>query len=80
MSDENANRYRILELERKVKGVQRQLGVVNARLDTTTKKQERRIRDLEIKSAVQQGVAQTKVARIYDLSSARVNQIVKKIA
>ncbi|MGI4843005.1 MAG: hypothetical protein ACRYF7_06790 [Janthinobacterium lividum] len=72
--------YRIKELERKVAGLQRQVGVMNARFDVTTNKQERRLRDLEIKSAVQQGVPQRKVAEIYELSAGRVSQIVKKIA
>lgn len=81
MADENANRdHRIKELERKVSGMQRQIGVVNARIDVTTKKQDRRIRDLEIKTAVQQGVPQNQVAKIYELSSGRVNQIIKKVA
>ncbi len=77
MVREDANPFRIQELERKMKGVQRQLGIVNARLDVTTKKQDRRIRDLEIMAAVHQGVSQTRVAQVYDLSTARVNQIVK---
>lgn len=81
MADENAKRdYRIKELERKVAGMQRQIGVVNARVDVTTKKQDQRIRDLEIKAAVQQGVPQNKVAKIYELSPGRVNQIVKRVA
>lgn len=81
MADENAKRdHKIKELERKVAGMQRQIGVVNARIDVTTNKHERRIRDLEIKTAVQQGVPQKKVAQIYELSAGRVNQIIKKIA
>lgn len=81
MAIENANRdYRIQQLERKVKGMQRQIGVVNARLDVTTKKQERSIRDLEIKIAVQQGIPQRQVAKIYELSPGRVSQITKKVA
>lgn len=72
--------YRIKELERQVKGLQRQVSVVHARIDATTIKQERRLRDLEIKTAVQQGVPQKKLAEIYDISRGRVSQIAKKIA
>lgn len=81
MANENARQdHNIKELERKVAGMQRQIGVMNARIDSTTNKHERRIRDLEIKTAVQQGVSQKKVAQIYELSAGRVNQIIKKIA
>lgn len=81
MGDENESlKYRVRELERQVKGMQRHIGVVNERLEVTAKQHERRIRDLEIKTAVQQGVPQNRVAKIYDLSPGRVNQIVKKIA
>jgi len=72
--------YRIKELERQVKGLQRQVSVVHARIDATSSKQERRLRDLEIKTAVQQGVPQKKLAEIYDISRGRVSQIAKKIA
>lgn len=79
-SREIEHEYRIQELERQVRGLQRQVGVMNASFSVTTSKQERRIRDLEIKTAVQQGVPQKKVAEIYDLSAGRVSQIVKKVA
>ena len=72
--------YRVKALERKVSGLQRQVGVMNARLDVTSNKQERRIRDLEIKTAVQQGVSQKKVAELYELTPGRVSQIVKRVA
>jgi predicted XRE-type DNA-binding protein len=72
--------YQIKELQRQVKGMQRQIGVVNARLDVTSKAHERRIRDLEIKTAVQSGVTQKKVAENFDISAGRVSQIVKKVA
>lgn len=81
MNEENTSRdYRINELERKVAGMQRQIGIVTARNDVTTKKHERSIRDLEIKTAVLQGVPQNKVAKIYTLTPGRVSQISKKIA
>lgn len=76
----SAVEYRIKLLERKVSGLQRQVGVLNAKHDVTHNQHERRIRDLEIKSAVQSGVPQKRVAQIYDLSAARVSQIAKKTA
>ncbi len=79
MTDDQRD-YQIKELQRQVKGMQRQIGVVNARLDVTSKGHERRIRDLEIKSAVQSGVPQKRVAQIYEMSAGRVSQIVKKVA
>nr|UKE82750.1 hypothetical protein KXZ65_15505 [Pectobacterium sp. PL152] len=45
--------FRTKQLERKVKGMQQRMEVVNAKFDQITSKQERRIRDLEIKNAVQ---------------------------
>lgn len=79
MSKMEEHKYRIAQLERKVTGLQRQVGVMNARFEVTTDKQDRRIRDLEIKNAVQvHKVPQKKVAEIYDLSPGRVNQIVKR--
>lgn len=72
--------YRIQQLERQVKGMQRQIGVTNARMDATEKKQEQRIRNLEIQRAVDKGVSQRKVAQIFELTPGRVNQIVKKNA
>lgn len=77
MSKQNEQDYRIRELERQVKGMQRHIGVINARMDVTDKRNDRRIRDLEIKSAVQQGVPQRQVAKIYQLSPGRVSQIMK---
>ncbi len=71
--------YRTKKLERQVVGMQRQIGVMNARLNLTEKKYDRRLRDVEIKLAVQQGVSQKKVAEIYELSAGRVNQIIKKV-
>lgn len=79
MSSENdVTDYRIRELERKVAGLQRQVGVVTARQDATDKKTERRLRDLEIKAAAQH-VPQRKLAEIYDLTPGRINQIVKRV-
>ncbi len=72
--------YRIQQLERQVKGMQRQIGVTNARMEMTEKKQEQRIRNLEIQRAVDKGVSQRKVAQIFELTPGRVNQIVKKNA
>lgn len=79
-STQDEHEYRIKTLERQVKGLQRQVGVINARANATTDAQERRIRNLEIKTAAQQGVPQRKLAEIYELSPGRVSQIVKKIA
>jgi len=76
----NEQNYRIQELERQVKGLQRHVGVLNARMDANDTKTDRRLRDLEIKTAVLNGVPQKTVAKIYDLSSGRVSQIMKKIA
>lgn len=72
--------YRINELERKVKGLQQQISVVHARIDSNQSKHEQRIRNLEIKNATQQGVSQRKLAIIYGLSPSRICQIAKKIA
>lgn len=72
--------YRIQQLERQVKGLQRQVGVTTARMEQTEKKQDQRIRDLEIKAAVNQGLSQRKVAQIYELTPGRVNQILKRNA
>lgn len=71
--------YRTQQLEKKLKGVQRQVNVLNARHEAVTDKHERRIRDLEIKNAVRDGVSQRKVADIYELSPGRVSQIVRKV-
>jgi hypothetical protein len=81
MAEKDAERdYRVKQLERKVQGLQRNLGVLNARFEVTTNKQEQRIRDLEIKAAVQNGVPQKKVAQIFELSAGRVSQIIKRVA
>jgi uncharacterized coiled-coil protein SlyX len=76
---EDASEYRIRELERKVAGLQRQVGVINARADATDKKTERRLRDLEIKAAAQH-VPQKRLAEIYDLTPGRISQIVRRVA
>ena len=68
------NEYRIKELERKVRGMQVQL----EKQSSQTKRHETAIRNLEIRDAVKSGVSQKKVAEIYDLSAARVNQIARK--
>ena len=72
--------HRIKELERKVKGLQRQVGVMNAVNDARNKATDQRLRDLEIRAAVSKGAPQKEVAKIYQLSPGRVSQIVKKIA
>ncbi|HCJ6323611.1 TPA: hypothetical protein U2L50_004614 [Citrobacter farmeri] len=71
--------FRTKQLERKVKGMQQRMEVVNAKFDQITSKQDRRIRDLEIKNAVQvDKIPQRKVAEIYELSPGRVSQIVRR--
>jgi len=72
--------HRIKELERKVKGLQRQVGVMNAVSNARSKATDQRLRDLEIKTAVSQGAPQKEIAKIYQLSAGRVSQIVRKIA
>lgn len=72
--------YKTKVLEKKIKGIQQQIGILNAKYESTTDKHERRIRDLEIKNAVQSGVSQRKVAEIYELSPGRVSQIVRKVS
>ncbi len=79
MSKELEQDFRIRELERKVAGIQRQQGIQTARFEAAEKRTDMRIRDLEIKAAVQSGVSQRTVAKIYDLSAGRVNQILKKV-
>ena len=71
--------YKTKQLERQMKGMQRRVEVVNAKFETLTNKQDRRIRDLEIKTAAQSGVSQRQIANIYELSPGRVSQIVKKV-
>lgn len=70
----NPNDYKIKELERKVRGMQVQL----EKQASQTQRHEKAIRDLAIRDAVKSGVPQKKVAEIYDLSAARVNQIARK--
>jgi len=69
--------YRTRQLERQMKGMQRQVRILEARMEKTERQQDLRVRNLEIKSAVQSGLSQTKVAEIYDLSAARISQIVR---
>lgn len=78
-SKQDATDYRIRELERKVAGLQRQVKVITARADTTDKKTERRLRDLEIKDAARL-VPQRKLAEIYELTPGRISQIVRRVA
>jgi hypothetical protein len=72
--------YRIKELERQVKGLQRQVGTMNAISYARNKSNDYRLRDLEIKAAVLNGAPQKAVAKIFHLSPGRVSQIVKKVA
>lgn len=76
----NEHEYRIKELERQVKGLQQQVGVMNAVSYARNKATDQRLRNLEIKTAVVQGAPQKEIAKIYNLSPGRVSQIVKKIA
>ncbi|WP_313245034.1 hypothetical protein [Stenotrophomonas rhizophila] len=81
MSKENREQtYRIKELERKVKGLQQQVGIINSVSNARHKSAEKRIRDLEIKDAVARGAPQKDVAKIFCISAGRVSQIVKKVA
>lgn len=68
--------YRIQELERKVRGLQCQVG----QLVSQGKRTEHRVRDLEIRTAVLNGTPQKTVAKVYELSPGRVSQIMKKVA
>lgn len=70
----NEKQYRLKELERKVRGLQVQL----EKQSSIVEKQDRRLRNLEIKAAVKSGVPQNKVAKIFELSTARVSQITRK--
>ena len=70
--------HRIKTLERQVKGMQRQIELGKAQHEQVTKSHDRKIRDLEIRSAVQSGLPQRRVAEIYDLSTGRVSQIVRR--
>lgn len=79
-NDAEKRDYRISELERKVKGLQQQVGVLHAVHDAEKKRVDRELRDLRIKTAVQRGAPQKEVAKIFEISAARVSQIIKKIA
>lgn len=76
----NETEYRIKELERQVAGLQRQQRVTTARMDANQARTDRRLRDLEIRNAALKGTPQKALASIYELSAARVNQIVKRAA
>lgn len=80
MALDDAALHRIRELERKVDGLQRQMKVVHAHADATEARIDRRLRDLEIKSASAKGVPQKALAEIYDLTPGRISQIVKRVA
>lgn len=80
MSKINEHEYRIKQLERQVRGLQNQVGVMNAIGNARDKATNKRLRDLEIKTAVVQGAPQKEVAKIYQLSPGRVSQICKKVA
>jgi len=71
--------YRVEQLERKVEGIQRQQKVANAIQKNTQAQNERRLRDLEIKAAVQRGVPQKEVAEIFGIGRSRVSQISREI-
>lgn len=79
MSNSDMTDYRLRQLERKMKGMQRQINLLNANQERAEAETDRRLRDLDIKAAVLKGLPQKKVAEIYDLSAARVSQIVKKV-
>jgi len=73
--------YKIEQLEKKVKGQAKQITKLNAQLKekaTTQKKDTRTNRDRGILTSVASGVSQRETARIYKLTPARVNQIVKE--
>ncbi|MGN5143166.1 sigma factor-like helix-turn-helix DNA-binding protein [Aeromonas caviae] len=78
MGTQHEHEYRIEELERKVAGLQRQVSIQRAIQDKDRSDTHRRLRDLEIKAAVERGVPQKEVAQIYDLSAARVSQIYRE--
>lgn len=75
MAIENEHSYRIAELERQVSGLQRQVSLQRAIQNKDRAEMGRRLRDLEIKAAVESGLPQKQVAEIYDLSAARISQI-----
>jgi uncharacterized coiled-coil protein SlyX len=77
--EEDEAQYRIRMLERKVAGLQKQVGTIIARADYTDQKNEMRLRNLEIKAAAQH-VPQRKLAEIYELSPGRISQIVRRVA
>ncbi|PVZ86651.1 hypothetical protein C9426_14625 [Serratia sp. S1B] len=76
MANDNKLEYRVKELERKVRGLQTQNSAMNAQ----NKKQDQRLRDLEIRTAVLNGTPQKDVAEIYDISRGRVSQIVRRVS
>jgi len=65
--------------DKAVKRLDRSVELMTAQHEKTAKQLERRIRDLEIRDAVKSGLAQNQVAKIYELTPGRVNQIVKKL-
>lgn len=75
MAIENEHSYRIAELERQVSGLQRQVSLQRAIQNKDRAEMGRRLRDVEIKAAVESGLPQKQVAEIYDLSAARISQI-----
>ena len=78
MGTQHEHEYRIEELERKVAGLQRQMSIQRAIQNKDRSDTQRRLRDLEIKAAVERGLPQKEVAKIYDLSAARVSQIYRE--
>lgn len=76
MATDNKLEYRVKELERKVRGLQTQNSAMNAE----NRKQDQRLRDLEIRTAVLNGTPQKDVAEIYDISRGRVSQIVRRVS
>ncbi len=73
--------YKIAQLEKKLKGQAKQITKLNAQIkekSTAQKKETRTNRDRGILTSVASGVSQRETARIYKLTPARVNQIVKE--
>ena len=66
--------YKVKELERKVRGLQQEI----TKLHAENRKREKDNRNKNILSSVESGVSQTRTAKIYELSVARVNQIVRQ--
>lgn len=71
--------HEISQLKRKVSGLQTQVTTLNALQEQHKKETDMRLRNLEIKTAVQKGLSQRKVAEIYNISAGRVNQILKVV-